>query len=90
MEQGIEVRFQGMYVVEVDCQACELHVCHGTLKPLIIERRVTLRECVQKRVEFAVVVSVVGGDDHAFVEKVCDSVEIMSNLADNLLEAGWC
>ena len=89
-EQGFDVRLQGTYTVLVDCEAGELKVCDPKLTFLLVVRRFDLGACVEKRVYFAVVVSVAVADDHDVLEKVRDSVETMSNLADKLPEAGWC
>ena len=74
----------------IECEAGEVKFCDAKLTLLIVERRIALRECIEKRVGFAVVVCVAVADANDIVEKFNDSVETMSNLADNLLEAGWC
>ena len=74
----------------IDCEAGALQFCEAKLTLLIAERLLALCECIEKRVPFAVVVCVIVADDHDVVEQVCDSVETVSNLADNVLESGCC
>ena len=67
--------------------------CDAKLKPnshiLIVDRRISLGENVDKCGHFAVVVSVVGADDYDVIENISNSGETMSNLADSRLNAGW-
>ena len=74
----------------VDYEAGHVKFCESKLTLLICVRRIAFRECIEKRVDFAFFVSIAVADEYDVVEKVCDVVDTMSNLAKNLLEAGWC
>ena len=87
-ENGIQIRLQGTDAVLIDSEAGDLKFCGANLRLLIVVRRISLLEFAEKIVEFSIVVSIAIGDDNDDVERIYDSGETMSNLADNRLEAG--